>query len=225
VTKNGESAIGVPLSLRFYNGSAWSTLEETTSGESGFYSFPDAPSLGANQRYYVRFINNASTPIPGCLWFWGTKTLTTYYSGGEVNIGTFDIADIALVSPEHGWAGSLPVQFNWTPRPSTTTDSYEFDLYDANNSSGPSWYTNPPLGYVSTYRLSALPANFEFNVPYAWEVWVYAPDGSYGVSYQTNRITFAATGSGAAQPSLDQAPQLGRSVEDYEPKRLPDNPE
>jgi hypothetical protein len=67
------------------------------------------PSLTPGQRYYVRYRNYADTP--GRLWVWGTRDLTSYAAGSAVEIGNFDIADIALVSPPAGATVALPYTF------------------------------------------------------------------------------------------------------------------
>jgi hypothetical protein len=98
---------------------------------------------------------------------------------------------------------ALPYTFQWTRRPASPSDTYEFDLYDPADGD-PYFYTDPPLGYVGSYTLSGLPARFRRGTQYAWEVWVYSPDGGYGISYDTRLVTFSSAGTGiapAAQPA------------------------
>jgi uncharacterized repeat protein (TIGR01451 family) len=199
VTLNGSPAGGVSLALRYYNGSAWSTRATKTTGADGSYAFTSVPALGPGQEYYVRYQNSAGTA--GRLWVWGTKTLTTYAAGSNVEMGISDIADIALTAPGSGDAVSLPYTFQWTPRPASLSDTYEFDLYDA-NADTPYFYT-PHLGYVGGYSLNCLPAGFAFGTYYLWDVWVYSPDGGYGISYWSNWIQFSSGPSctpAASQP-------------------------
>jgi hypothetical protein len=195
VTLNGVPAAGVSLYLRFYDGSSFSTLAITTTAADGSYVFTNAPSLGPGQRYYVRYLNLSGTP--GRLWTWGTRSLTAYSAGSMVEIGNFDIADIALVSPSGGATVALPYTFQWTPRPATPSDSYEFDLYDRTD------HFYIVLSYVGSYTLNSLPLNFSPGVQYAWEIWVYSPDGGYGISYATRLVTFSNTDmsvTGVLQP-------------------------
>lgn len=206
VNLNGADAANVSLMLRFYNGVSWSTHTTTMTGANGFFVFTGVPSLGSNQEYYVRYQNDSGDA--GRLGMWGTQSLTTYTSGSNVHIGDFDIADIALTSPNGGATVTLPQTFQWVPRPATTTDTYEFNLYDY-LSGTPWWWTDPPLGYVNSYNLASLPPDFYFGTEYVWTIWTYTTpdDGSYGIAYWARYITFSATesaglGNFVATPNL-----------------------
>jgi uncharacterized repeat protein (TIGR01451 family) len=210
VTLNGSPAGGLSLALRYYNGSTWSTRATKTTGSDGSYAFTNMPALGPGQEYYVRYQN--STRTAGRLWIWGTKSLTTYAAGSNADMGIFDIADIALVAPDSGAWVSLPYTFQWTPRPATPSDTYEFDLYDANNDEP--YFYSALLGYVSGYSLNCLPAGFAFGTYYLWDVWVYSPDGGYGISYWSRWVTFSSGPSCAAAASQPDGNPL---------KHLPDD--
>jgi uncharacterized repeat protein (TIGR01451 family) len=212
VTFNGATASGVSLLLRFYNGSSWSTLATTTTDINGNYYFLSAPTLGGGQQYHVRYLNNSDNTK---LYFWDTRYLTTYTAGTSVAIGDFDIANIPLVSPSSGAIVSLPQTFQWTRRSATTTDSYEFDLFNPGNPPNytPVWWTYPPLGYVSSYSLNSLPSGFSPGVQYGWFIAVYSPDGGYGESFYYRPVTFSNTGFGPALgaplvPSTNQRERL-----------------
>jgi hypothetical protein len=123
--------------------------------------------------------------------------LTSFPAGSVVNIGNFDIAEIVLSAPASGAMVSLPSTFQWVPRPATPSDSYEFDLYedcDPPRQDCPFWWTDPPLGYVGNYYLTSLPQGFAPGTQYWWEIWVYAPDGGFGISYDARIVTFTDTG-------------------------------
>lgn len=197
VTFNGAPIAGVPLLLRFYDGSAYSTLATATTAADGSYVFSGVPTLSAGQKYYVRFQNSTSGPSSE-LWYWGTRTLLSYSAVDSVSIGDFDIANINLVSPPHGATVALPYAFQWTARPANPSDSYEFDLEGATGS--PYWYTNPPLGYVSSYTLNALPAGFSPNVQYRWYMMVTDSKGGWGTSYYYQNVTFSNSGRYMSAP-------------------------
>jgi hypothetical protein len=199
VTLNGNPLVGVFLELRFYDGAVWSTLATTTTGTDGYYAFLNMPGFGAGQKYYVLYSNPDGTP--GRLWVWGTRELTSYSAGSPIAIGDFDIANIALVSPVDGATVSVPRTFQWTPRPATPTDSYEFNLYDFNDLDP---YFFIEVGYVDNYTLNSLPEGFNVGNQYAWEIWVYSPDGGFGISYETRDVYFSNSGFSvptAAQPT------------------------
>ena len=190
VTLNGSPIGGVSLLLRYYDGSAWYTRATTTTRPDGYYAFGNIPALGPGQEYYVRYQNSDAT---GRLWMWGTRSLTTYAAGSSVDMGVFDIADIALVDPANGASIFLPYTFQWAPRPATPMDSYQFGLWD--NDSTLEAYS-PLLGYSGSYQLSGLPAGFTTNYYYLWYVTVYSPDGGYGNSYWSRWIKFSNSGLG-----------------------------
>ena len=109
VTQNSARAAAIPVDLRFYNGSAWSTAGTTQTDSNGNYTFPDASSLAPGQKYYVRYANAANDPTR--LWTWAMRGLTEYTSGGETVIGDFDIAEVPLMSPANNATVYLPASF------------------------------------------------------------------------------------------------------------------
>jgi uncharacterized repeat protein (TIGR01451 family) len=201
VTYNGNGASGVPLYLRFYNGSSWSTLATGATDPSGNYAFTSVPSLSGGQLYYVLFTNSANSAL---LSLWKTRQLTSYTASSNVVIGDFDLANVYMTSPAPGTTVSLPYTFQWNVRPATSSDSYEFNLY--HSSGAPYWSTVPPLGYAGSYTLNSLPADFNPSIWYRWYVAVRSPDGGYGESYYVRDVMFSNTGS-APQPKMPTNPQ------------------
>lgn len=211
VTEKGDPASGIDLELRFYNGSAWSTKAATVTNADGYFSFTGMPALGPDQLYYVLYLN---VDDPNHLYIWGTRVLESYNAGAAVPIGNFDVANIELLTPAPGATTGLPATFTWDRRSAVPTDNYEFNLFDPDDGD-PYFYTVPPLGYVSSYVLGGLPADFSPGVPYAWNMWVYGDEDleSGGISYWAYYVTF----SGSA---LSLAP-----IETHKTLRQPDNVE
>ncbi len=195
VNLNGSPVTGVILELRSNAAGSFTTIMTTTTKTGGLYNFLGVPALPALKEYYVRFQNTQFTA--GRLWFWRTKSITSYTLGSDVLIGDFDIGDISLGTPADGASISIPATFNWTRRTATTTDSYELEIYTPGYTIR--WYSNS-LGYVNSYVLSSMPAGLSAEPFIYWEVWVYPPDylpadrGPYGVSLDTHTITFSALG-------------------------------
>ncbi len=193
VLQNGSAAGGVPLDLFLYSASTSTLKASATTRADGTYAFTGMPSLGSGESYYVRFLNSAITA--GRLWLWETPLLTTYTAGSSVKFNDFDIGDVYKGSPESGAAVSLPAAFTWTRRTATPTDSYELDLID--QATGYYlWWTNPALGYASSYQLASLPSGLSVNTPYYWEIWIYSPDGGVGIGLYIRQVTFTTTGTG-----------------------------
>jgi 5-hydroxyisourate hydrolase-like protein (transthyretin family) len=199
VTQTGGAAPGVPLQLRYFNGNAWATLATTTTGSDGRYAFTNLPSLGAGQKYYVRYENVTQTA--GRLFVWSTRSLTAYTSGTAVELGSFDIADVALVGPPGGANIDPPVLFQWTRRSATPGDSYILEIYDPSDFQ-PRWLS-PLLGYAESYTVFGMPPGLSLNTPYAWDVIVVSPDGGSGVSRVARLVQFA---SHTVDMRIDSAP-------------------
>ncbi len=192
VTENGVAAPSVFLELRRYTGGVWSTQASQYTASDGSYSFTGVPSLNAGEYYYVRYQNSVSGPT-NRLWTWHTQSLSSYTSGAEIQIGDFDIANIELITPASGAVVGLPYTFQWAARPATPLDSYEFNLFDYEDGD-PYFFTDPPLGYVSSYTLNSLPPGFGTYTYYLWNMWVYSPDGGFGISYWSNWVAFSSSG-------------------------------
>lgn len=192
-----------------YENSAISTIMTTTTAADGAYTFIGAPSLTAGQWYYVGYTNSGLDPTR--LFSWSTRTLTSYTAGSDVNIGNFDIAAISLVAPGNGATVSLPATFQWTPRPGSSSDSYEVELYDPVDFD-PFWITYPYLGYVGSYTLNSLPTGFSTGAQYVWNIAVNSADGGFGSPLTSSQryVTFSSTGF-----SSDEGPA-------GEPLRLPE---
>jgi len=199
VTLNGASAAAVALELRLFDGTSYSTVRSTLTGQDGAYNFIDAPSLASGKSYYVRFQNSGNTL--GELWFWGTRNITSYAAGGGVAAGDFDLADVALTSPPNQSTLLLPVTFQWARRSGISTDSYQLAIFDFTD--GNPFAQTPLLGYVGGVTVSALPGTFQSHVPYAWEVLVNSPDGGQGISLGTRRIMFTDAATGAVSGGAD----------------------
>ncbi|MCL4489343.1 MAG: hypothetical protein M1570_14625 [Chloroflexi bacterium] len=197
VTVAGSPTAGVPLNLRFYNGSAWSTVMTTTTDTQGLYQFTDVPSLGSGQKYQIEYLN--SNPRDSTrLWNWTTRLLTDYTAGEGVGIGDFDLANLTLAAPVPSSDVTLPITFQWYPRAASPNDSYIFELFEP-SSFAPDWYT-APLGYVGSYTLNALPTGFATGHLYSWTVYVAGPDGSGGAAYYSSLVTFTNAGSSPRMP-------------------------
>ncbi len=193
VTLNGSPAASRTVLLRRYDASigTWSTAATTTTRSDGGFTFYGTPSLDTGDIYYVAYSN--STQQPGLLWFWASAYQRSFTAGGTLNIGTFDIADVALTAPGNGSATGMPVTFTWTRRPATTSDSYRFHLYEP--SDGLPEYTSAPLGYTGQITLGSLPPGFVFNHYYSWDIYVVPPNGGlpdlgWGWSLGVNLVAF-----------------------------------
>jgi hypothetical protein len=210
VTKNGAPAAEVRLRvLKPFSSGGSMEIASTTTDADGRYVFTDVPSLSAGEEYYVHFFNIES--LADRLTFWRTTSITSYTQGQSVEMGEFDIANAALVSPPNGMV-ALPATFQWNVRPASPGDSYQVKLLQYGGAS----FESLMLGYVNTYELTSLPPTLSTNVEIRYYVWVYSPDGGSGAS-NFYVITFSDLGT-EISPGLATA--LPRSPDDYETEHI-----
>ena len=187
VTLNGTPLGDVQVELRFFNGAAYSSGGFAVTDLAGQFAFVGAASLGPGQRYYVRYRNPAQQ-ADGRLFGWYTRDLTAYTAGDNVLIGSFDITDFTYAAPGDLATVPVPAVFQWNRRPATPTDSYTFGLF---SQTGPEFFESALLGYANSYTLNSRPDGFAPGVEYGWTVYVYGPDGGYGIPFYYSRVTFS----------------------------------
>lgn len=183
VHNNGIPAVGIPVSLEYYDGTNTASIQATTTSATGAYTFLNVPTLASHQRYYVQY--SPPAPISGTLKSWNTASLTSYQSGASAQMANFDIADVTLVSPGASVSVTLPATFTWNARPATPTDHYHFLLHGASITT----FDSGDLGSAGSYNLTALPAGFTLGGTYSWNVKVEESDGSNGYSSETRKVT------------------------------------
>jgi uncharacterized repeat protein (TIGR01451 family) len=193
VSLNGSS-VATNVSLLLFDGNSWNVIDVANTDYNGNFMFVPPP-LQAGQAYCVRWTNWWITEgygYNGQISVWFTRIATTYNSDQILHIGDFDIADVPLLSPAAGSTVSLPMTFQWTKRPATQNDSYQFELFDPG---GPSDFITPLLGYVNSYTLNQLPDGFVTSKTYGWTLLVNTSDGGYGLVYYYNPVIFFNHGS------------------------------
>jgi hypothetical protein len=189
VTYQGAPIDGQEILLQLCNhsGNSWTCSAKDTffTQSGGYYQFTTAASLGSNQRYVVVFKNTSHDAR--FLTEWRSFGFDTYTAGQILAGGNFDIADMVLLSPPDMANVSLPVTFEWQPRPGAPSDTYRLELYRPNDFL---LFDTPKLGYVGSYTLNSLPTGFTTGVQYGWYVWLFGPGDSVGYTDQYRRITF-----------------------------------
>lgn len=176
--------MGIALELRHWNGTSWSTVATTETGAQGDYRFTNIPSLGTGEVYYVRYGFNTTDDRYLNAWF--GPQIATYAAGQDVDGGSFDIANVEMLSPNHGSTVTLPATFTWQRR-DIGGDTYGWGLFDL--SSDAAWWTND-LGNVDSYQLRSLPEGASYWHDYGWYVYVFSGPDGYGRSYYYRRVTF-----------------------------------
>jgi hypothetical protein len=182
VTYAGVPSGTVPLELRLYSGGVEYIISSTESLADGSYSFPNVPSLNSGDSYFVLYNNSID---PQFIYFWYTQSITGYTTGQNVDLGTFDIENLPQLTPPDGSNQSFPVDFTWTPR-AIQTDKYQIHIV---NYSGNDYYS-PILNYTDTFRMNQLPNELLLDMTYYWEMFVFSPNGGYGVNTDWFQLTF-----------------------------------
>lgn len=162
-----------------------------SSGEQSFtYQFTNIPQLEEGYHYYVAYINLGLTP--GFLDAWYTARQSNPTEGTTLQVPAFDIADVTLRAPDNGATKSLPENFKWNER-TTTTDSYAVRLFetDADGRLVRSLRTDYLPHPTDNANVGTMPPNSGFlpNVPYQWRVLIRGPFGGTGYSLEARTIT------------------------------------
>lgn len=201
VTFNGTIAPGVRVDLMRGVDLKSSTLVDSQNTDAnGLFSFANfsvVTSLTNGNQYYVRYQNVADSTR---LYFWKTKSISSYVQGNAANMGTFDIANVFLASPANNAAVYTPATFRWNKRASNPSDGYAYVIYDPVNTNIGGYIA---LGKgVEQFVLApgqGISYGFSMGQPYLWSVYVYDSDvagfntgidRAYGISFEERNVVF-----------------------------------
>ncbi len=179
--------VQVWVDLYFWDGFKWSIFDSIVSDANGEYKFKNVPRLTGYQTYRIVYENLYD--YDGWLWFWECWDVTSTTNDPSMYQCDFDIENIYLYSPDDGATVSLPQDFLWVPRV-TTSDSYVLNIADPIDNDPVTW--TDLLGYVYGIKLTSLPSGFFPYTVYGWWVDVAGPDG-WGTSYYYRDVTFLNT--------------------------------
>ncbi len=199
VLYSGVPSANTMLDLYFYDRTDWSPIASTTTSRDGRYLFSGIAPLSPGERYYVRYGPNETNPA--YLYSWYGPIISTYSVGDSVSGGTFDIADVTLLTPRSGASVKLPFTFTWEPR-GVKGDNYRVALLD--QASGDYWFTND-LGDVGAFTVNSLPPEIQSGRQYAWYLEVYQGTDSFGESFKLNDIRFVGLNTQQRSPALGGA--------------------
>jgi hypothetical protein len=189
VTHNGNLVGGIPLELRYFDGSTWSTLMNTSTTSNGNFSFLGVPSLSNNHEYYVRTAMNGG--LQSALAQWSSRVISNFTVGHTVGISDFDIQDLNLVSPTNNEFVPFPVKFEFSPRGLLVTDMYSLVLYDPVD--GNPFIRTGSYRNTSGFIFNELPTGFSYNTTYAWSILIVSPDDALGISSEARLVRFSSS--------------------------------
>ena len=211
VTYNGAPAAGQVITLRYWDGSKYTSWAAAVTDSGGNYAFTSLPPIGGGKDFYVRWTNDTQKTGYLSAWYCDNVTGTT----ADRYTCSFDIVDIDLVSPSGASSINLPYTFSWVRRP-ITRDSYQVEfLYFTDPETAVEKYLTPLLGYVSEWRMTSLPGEMTVGTLYYWGVRAYGANG-YGESYYIRSVRFNDTSS---PPLPNQAGPAGETARPLETGR------
>jgi hypothetical protein len=182
VTVKGKSVQAIPLDLRRYDGSKETIIASTQTSTNGYYQFENIASLDPGEELYVTYGSNKSNSSH--VYFWYGPIIDEYRQGDSTSGGSFDIADVPLLSPASGAKLNLPITFSWQKR-GIPGDTYRLIILDLEEDI---FWRSFDLGDVDSYTLNAPAPDMNYNKQYAWYVEVYSEPDSFGESFQVNDI-------------------------------------
>lgn len=179
----------------------------------GAYAFEGAPSLEPGTYYQVTWINESAdsgSPYIGYdewLGSWYSPPIRDYTAGDDVDMGTYELADLELTMPTHGTGfGGFPIEFGWNRR-SNETGRYHWSLCECcqNLNQRLGAYRTNSLGQRTRYTLNAAPPGFQIGIEYkyCWFLRIETDEHGYGESYHVRMLWFFFQ---ALQPFADLDP-------------------
>jgi len=174
----------------------WTTVRASRTDSRGYYSFTDAPPLPSGQKYAVHYVNTGNSKR---LDLWVTHRLITYTAEANINMGSFDVANIELDLPAANTTIGLPNTFKWKIR-SGRNEKYQLSIFTFPDGDITDYISPPVDGGSFVLNTETLPPHYVPLLTYAWEVWVTEPAGlhtaqyeegyGYGVSYEKRAVIF-----------------------------------
>jgi hypothetical protein len=118
----------------------------------------------------------------------------SYTFGDVVELGTFDIGDVPLVTPTTGTVVHFPASFQWRRRPNLPADNYEVCLTGGMTIIPilmPDFVCYGGAGYGNQLIIDTPFDGIDYGYTYFWYMVVPDNTGGVGVSQGEATITFA----------------------------------
>lgn len=179
----GFGSPGTPqIELRRRMGAAgpWELVANAeTIDEQGRFVFENPPALPEGAVYQVWWDNPPQ--LGADLWMgrWWSRDISAFGDGTDVDLGSFEVADLKLEKPCHDCAQTGEIEFGWQARkhPSEVYRWAVFDNCTQDVAMRAEAWLSPPLGRKTSY-LSGPPPGFRFDTRYCW--YVRVEDGANG---------------------------------------------
>lgn len=199
---DGYGDEGLPqIELRLHHNmghdDSWTKVDRALiEGGDGRFVFQDPPALKESESYEVWWIN-PPPPVGADLFLdrWRTRTITAFGDGKDEDLGTFDVADLKLLSICNDCLQTAPIEFTWKAR-NRPTEIYRWALFDGVSPSiearNDAWLTES-LGRKTSF-ITGPPSGYDFDTRYRWYVRIEdRSTGGWGWSYYAYRVTWCSS--------------------------------
>lgn len=196
---DGYGDDGLPqIELRLDRGDGdWRKVARAViEGGDGRFVFINPPALAEGQHYEVWWIN-PPPPVGADIFLdrWRSRSVSSFGDGGDVDLGSFDVADLKLLSICNDCLQTAPIEFKWQAR-NRPSEIYRWALFDgvspsieARNQA----FLSEPLGRKTSY-VSGPPPGHAFDTRYRWYVRIEdTATGGWGWSYYAWRVTWCSS--------------------------------
>ncbi len=196
--EDGYGDDGLPqIELRLGLGDSWTKVDRAIiEGGDGRFVFQDPPALREGERYEVWWIN-PPPPVGADLFLdrWRSRAVTAFGDGQDVDLGSFDVADLKLQSICNDCLQTAPIEFKWTAR-NRPTEIYRWALFDGFSPSiearNDAWLSES-LGRKTSF-ITGPPSGHDFDKRYRWYVRIEdTSTGGWGWSYYAWRVTWCSS--------------------------------
>ena len=196
--EDGYGDDGLPqIELRLGKGDSWTKVARSIiDGGDGRFLFQDPPALGEGERYEVWWLN-PPPPVGADIFLdrWRTRAITAFGDGKDVDLGSFDVADLKLQSICNDCLQTAPIEFKWGAR-NRPTEIYRWALFDGVSPSiearNDAWLSES-LGRKTSF-ITGPPSGRDFDTRYRWYVRIEdTSTGGWGWSYYAWRVTWCSS--------------------------------
>lgn len=176
----------------------WERVVSTVTTEGGAFEFLNPPALGPGEVYRVVWLNDVDTGFGSDIWVhrWWSRNVAVFGSGEDIDIGTFELADLRYLSPCHDCHQTLPITYKWSAR-ANKSDVYRWRLYKGCGSLEDryNFYETQSLGRATEYTLNSPPPTYTYDTTYCWYIFISDGENGTGWPFHTWRTAFLSGAS------------------------------
>jgi len=199
---------GTPqIELRRKSGAdTWVRVGAATTDANGRFVFENPPALGPGGVYQVWWNNAVEDGADLWLHRWWSRDIVAFGTGRDVDVGTFEVANLDLTTPCHDCLSTAPITFQWDAR-DHAGDVYRWSIFEGCGDVEArvrAWHS-APLGRRTTY-ITSPPSGFGYDIKYCWYVLIEDGANGSGWPFFDRRVTFCSS------PATCRGARAGRAA-------------